>query len=75
MTTTPNPFFSFFPALPLSKTLQLGDWCIGYPPDDVPWRSPRFKELALAHLKTFDKQGFKGGADVAPRPRIRWLDA
>lgn len=62
MTTTPSPFFSFFPALPLSKSLRLGDWCIGSPADDVNWRSPRFKELALAHLKTFDNLGFKQGA-------------
>lgn len=60
--TTQNPYFSFFPALPLSKTLRLGDWCVGYPPDDVAWHSPRFKELALTHLKTFEKQGFRGGA-------------
>jgi len=57
-----NPFFSFFPALPISKTLQLGDWCIGYPATDVAWHSTRFKELALTHMNTFEKQGFKQGA-------------
>lgn len=57
-----NPFFSFFPALPISKTLRLGDWCIGAPGTDVPWRSDRFKELALAHVASFAKEGFKDGA-------------
>lgn len=57
-----NPFFSFFPALPLSKTLRLGDWCIGTPDTDVPWRSARFRELALAHVASFAKEGFKDGA-------------
>lgn len=40
-----DPFLSFFPALPLAKILRLGDWCIGTPGADVPWRSARFKEL------------------------------
>lgn len=57
-----HPFFSFFPALPLSKTLRLGDWSIGKPSPDVAWRSPRFKELALKHLDAFAKEGFKDGA-------------
>lgn len=60
--TVSNPFFSFFPALPLSKTLRLGDWCIGRPGDAVPWRSSRFKELALTHVASFAKEGFKDGA-------------
>jgi hypothetical protein len=57
-----NPFFSFFPALPLSKTLRLGDWCIGKPDNAVAWRSPRFKDLVSKHVATFEKEGFKGGA-------------
>lgn len=57
-----NPFFSFFPALPLSETVRLGEWCIGRPGDDVPWRSSRFKELVSAHVATFVKKGFKEGA-------------
>lgn len=56
------PYFSFFPALPLSKTLRLGEWCIGTPGPDVPWRSARFKELATAYVESFVKQGFKKGA-------------
>lgn len=69
MAATSNPFFSFFPALPLSKTLCLGDWCIGYPTDEVRWRSARFKELALTHFKTFENQGFTGGALMWHRER------
>ena len=57
-----NPFLSFFPALPLAKTLHLGDWCIGTPGADVPWRSARFKELVHAHVASFAKEGFKDGA-------------
>ena len=62
MSKPPILYFSFFPALPLSKTLQLGEWCIGTPGPKVPWRSPRFQELARLHLNAFTKEGFKGGA-------------
>lgn len=56
------PYFSFFPALPLSKTLRLGDWCIGTPDTKVSWRSERFQKLAQAHAESFVKRGYKGGA-------------
>jgi hypothetical protein len=62
MAKASDPYFSFFPALPLSRTLRLGDWCIGNPGSEVRWRSPRFKKLAQGHLNAFAKQGFEGGA-------------
>jgi hypothetical protein len=69
MTNPQHPYFSFFPALPLFRNLQLGDWRIGRPEADVIWRSSRFKELALTHLKAFAKEGFKDGAMMWHRER------
>lgn len=69
MSKSSNPFFSFFPALPLSKTLHLGEWCIGTPDPKVPWRSPRFEQLARTHLNAFAKEGFKNGALMWHRER------
>lgn len=62
MTQSAYPYFSFFPALPLSKGIRLGDWCIGKPSEQVQWRSQRFKELALAYVAAFINKGFKDGA-------------
>ncbi len=63
-----HPCFGFFPALPLQKNLELGDWVVGVPAEDTPWRSARFKELVSKLLDSFasDKFGdkFSGGALV-----------
>lgn len=55
----------FFPALPLSKNVQLGDWIVGAPPDDTKWATIRFKELSELALSAFDRLGFR-------RPSLMW---
>jgi hypothetical protein len=60
--TAPHPFFSFFPALPIEKTVSLGDWSVGCPSADVAWRSSGFRELAEKLLASFHELNFKNGA-------------
>src|SRR5213593_3437946 len=71
MSGRPHPCFSFFPALPTSRDLELGDWIIGTPPDDVAWRSPEFKELAEKLLISFatGNPRFEGSAVMWHRTR------
>jgi hypothetical protein len=57
-----NPHISFFPALPLAKNLELGEWVIGTPPAETRWAPGRFRELSLALVRSFEKRGFKNGA-------------
>lgn len=56
------PYLSFFPSLPLSNNLNLGEWSIGRPDKDIPWKSQRFRDLASAHLESFAQRGFRDGA-------------
>jgi hypothetical protein len=67
--TSPHPCYSFFPALPLEKTVTLGDWVVGVPPADVTWRTPRFRELADTLLSSFREMKFKDGAMLWHRER------
>ena len=57
-----NPHISFFPALPLARNLELGDWVVGTPPAETPWAPGRFRELSLALIQSFERRGFKDGA-------------
>lgn len=63
------PCIGFFPALPLKRTLVLGDWMVGGPPDDTPWRSARFRELAETLHSSFSAFEFQGGAMLWHRER------
>jgi hypothetical protein len=60
-----HPYVGFFPALPLRKQIELGEWIVGRPPTTVPWHSPRFKELLgklLSSFETDKDERFQGGA-------------
>src|SRR6267143_2396747 len=56
------PCIGVLPALPLAKNLELGDWIVGTPSEDVTWRSSAFKELVERLVSSFEKEGFKGGS-------------
>lgn len=60
--TSTHPYVGFFPGLPLARNLNFGDWFVGTPSSEVPWRSDRLKKLTLDLLGDFDKSGFKQGA-------------
>ena len=64
MSSSTHPYFSFFPALPLSRDIELGNWLVGSFPDPVAWRSPAFKELVEKLLNSFatGDPRFEGGA-------------
>jgi|SRR5215471_7836153 len=53
-----HPCIGFFPALPLQNNLDLGDWVVGSPSEDTPWRSERFKELVDKLLGSFTSDEF-----------------
>ncbi len=67
--SSPNPHISFFPALPLAKNIELGQWVVGTPPDETKWASGRFRELSLKLIRSFEKRGFKDGALIWHRDR------
>lgn len=70
MVDTPQyPHVGFFPALPLAKNIELGDWIIGKPPQNVAWRSDRFKSLSETLVASFEKIGFKNAAMFWHRDR------
>lgn len=58
------PAFSYFPALSVRSTFQLGPWSIGSLPDDVAWRSPRFESLVRGLLAALAEGGFRDPAVV-----------
>ena len=64
-----NPYVGFFPALSLARTLDLGDWLVGTPLADVPWRTDRLKELTQTLMASFSDLGFDNGALVWHRGR------
>ncbi len=64
-----NPHISFLPALPLAKNIELGEWIVGTPPVDTPWAPGRFRQLAEALIRSFEKRGFKDGALMWHRDR------
>lgn len=66
---SPHPHVGFFPALPLEKTLALGEWMVGTPPADTPWRSPRFRELVETLLSSFRLLEFQAGSMLWHRER------
>ena len=53
---------AFFPALPLRKNIELGEWMIGTPSDNVAWASDRFRDLSTTLVRSYEKLGFTGGA-------------
>jgi hypothetical protein len=57
--TSMASYVGFFPALPMTDSMELGEWCIGRPPQRVAWRSARFKSLAESLVKSFEKSGFR----------------
>lgn len=69
--TTPSKprYVGFFPALPLDKNLELGDWVVGTPPAATPWVSQRFRDLSESLLRSFETLGFKGAAMLWHRDR------
>jgi hypothetical protein len=71
MSSPMHPYFSFFPALPLSRNIELGDWVVGSFPDEVVWRSPAFKELVEKLLNSFatGDPRFEGGAVMWSKSR------
>ena len=66
------PTIGFFPALPLGRELELGEWMVGTPPDEVAWHSSRFKELVSTLLTSFAQndsgERFIGGALLWRKP-------
>jgi len=59
----------FFPALPLARNLELGEWIAGTPPPETLWAPGRFRELSETLIRSFEKRGFKGGALLWHRER------
>ena len=62
-------YVAFFPALPLEKNIELGDWVVGTPPDATPWASRRFRDLSESLVRSFGQTGFTGGAMLWHRVR------
>jgi hypothetical protein len=58
-----------FPALPLSRNIALGEWIVGTPPAAISWASVRFRELSETLIRSFETDGFKGGALLWHRDR------
>lgn len=58
-----------FPALPLEKNVEIGEWIVGTAPTETLWATERFKELSLAFYRSFEGAGFKGGAMLWHRDR------
>jgi hypothetical protein len=63
------PYFGFFPALRINKSIELGDWLVGEPPPDTPWRSNEFRELAIRLVQSVAEQGFADSALLWHRER------
>ena len=70
------PCVSFFPALPLAKTIELDDWRIGAVPSGVSWK-PKLEAPARALLDSFGEHGCRHpslvwhatrGVDGSPAP-------
>ena len=59
----------FFPAVPLAKNLELGEWVVGSPPPETEWAPGRFRELSESLIRSFEKRGFTGGAWLWHRER------
>jgi hypothetical protein len=66
---TPPRYVGFFPALPLARNLELGEWVVGTPEDNTPWASRRFRDLSESLVRSFEKVRFKGGAMLWHRDR------
>jgi hypothetical protein len=66
---TTHPILCFFPALPLDRTLEFGEWRLGTPPADVVWRPDPFKRLAQALLASFENARYRDGAVLYHRDR------
>jgi hypothetical protein len=64
-----HPIIGMFPALPLERTLDLGEWLVGTPPKGIAWRSGRFRDLVEALLQSFTRAGFRNGAMLWHRDR------
>jgi len=62
-------YIGVFPALPLDRNLEFGEWIVGTPPPDSLWASPRFRELSEMLFRSFEKRGFTGGAWLWHRER------
>lgn len=58
-----------FPALPLARNLELGEWIAGTPPSEISWALGRFRELSETLMGSFANRGFKGGALLWHRDR------
>ncbi len=68
-TQSETRYVGFFPALPLDKNLELGEWVVGTPPAATPWASDRFRELSESLIRSFKKRDFEGGAMLWHRDR------
>ncbi|HXJ19556.1 MAG TPA: hypothetical protein VMT03_04920 [Polyangia bacterium] len=62
-------YVGFFPALPLEKNIELGEWIVGSPPETTPWASRRFRDLSESLVRSFGRVGIKGGAMLWHRER------
>ena len=63
------PIIGMFPALPLERTLDLGEWLVGTPPKGIAWHSDRFRDLVGELLQSFTRAGFRNGAMLWHRDR------
>ncbi len=68
---TAHPLFVFFPALPLARTLDFGEWLVGHPTYEVAWRPDPFRARAQALRASFSSQtrSFREGAVLWHRDR------
>lgn len=64
-----NPVVGLFPALPLKRNLDLGEWLIGTPSPDLIWRSNQLRERFSELLQSFERHGFKNGSVLWHRDR------
>lgn len=67
--STPHPCIGFFPALRLANTLDFGEWRVGTPTPETPWRSDRFRGLVTRLLSSLESEGFENGALLWHRDR------
>lgn len=63
------PFLNFFPAVQLARNLELGEWTVGTPDENVAWRAGPFRELATKLLEASEPKEFKKPALVWHRER------
>jgi hypothetical protein len=66
---TERRFVGYFPALPLEKNLELGEWIAGVPPSGTPWASDRFRELSEKLVWSYQKRGFTDASMLWHRDR------